>query len=170
MQMLDKTIQIACQQDIAALVDLLNTCANHLHQQGMSHWLGVYDHHSISLNLRQKTVYVLKQKSRIIGCVALGLQQADYYIDCWPEAPAADIYLTQLAVHPQHQQAGYGRLLLEHCLAIIGGRTLQLDAVAHYPALLKIYRKLGFEQIAEGIGLGDLRYLFEYRGSALISK
>ena len=144
-------IQLACQQDIPALISLLTACANHMYQQGMTHWLGVYDEQSVRQNLLQKTVYILKP--------------ADYYADCWPDVPVADFYLTQLAVHPQHQQSGYGRLLLQHCLELINGRTLQLDAVAHYPELLAFYRKAGFSEIAEGIGLGDRRYLFEYRNS-----
>ncbi len=158
-------IQLACQQDIPALVSLLTACANHMYQQGMTHWLGVYDEQSVRQNLLQKTVYILKQDSQVSGCVALGIQPADYYADCWPDVPEADFYLTQLAVHPQHQQSGYGRLLLQHCLELINGRTLQLDAVAHYPELLAFYRKAGFSEIAEGIGLGDRRYLFEYGNS-----
>jgi len=159
-------LQLACRNDVPALVSLLNQCADHMHRQGMSHWLNVYDEQSVKHNVLQKTVYVLKQKSQIIGCVALGLQPADYYADCWPQASAADFYLTQLAVHPQHQQSGYGQFLLQHCLELIGGQTLQLDAVAHYPELLNFYQKSGFKQIAQGIGLGDHRFLFEYLGSA----
>jgi len=158
-------IQLACEQDIPALVTLLTECANHMYQQGMSHWLDVYDEQSVRQNLLQKTVYVIKQDCRVIGCVALGLKPADYYADCWPQAPRSDFYLTQLAVHPEHQQAGYGRLLLQHCLGLISDRTLHLDAVAHYPQLLEFYRKSGFKQVAEGIGLGDRRYLFEYSHS-----
>lgn len=164
--MFNPQIQLACQQDAPALVRLLTACANHMYQQGMSHWLNVYDEQSVRQNLLQKTVYILKQDSQIIGCVALGIQPADYYADCWPQAPMADFYLTQLAVHPLHQQAGYGRLLLQHCLGLINERTLQLDAVAHYPQLLEFYQKSGFKQIADGIGLGDRRFLFEYSNSA----
>ena len=162
MQMVNVQIQLACQIDIPDLVSLLNHCARDMHQQGMSHWLNVYDEQSVKQNLLQKTVYVLKQKSQLIGCVALGVQPASYYTDCWPQAPDADFYLTQLAIHQQHQQSGYGRFLLQYCLELTEGRTLQLDAVAHYPELLKFYRQSGFKQIAEGIGLGDRRYLFEY--------
>ena len=164
--MTDPKIQLACWQDVDALVSLLNACANHMHQQGMSHCLDVYNAQTVRQNLLQKSVYVLEQDSKIIGCVALGIQRADYYDDCWPLAPVADFYLTQLAVLPEYQQAGYGRLLLEHCLGLVGQHTLQLDAVAHYPELLNFYRKSSFKQIAQGIGLGDLRYLFEYRASA----
>lgn len=159
-------IQLACQQDVSQLVAMLTACATHMDQLGMSHWLGVYDAASVRQNLLQKSVYVLKQNSQIIGCVALGIRPADYYVDCWPNAPEADFYLTQLAVHPDYQQAGYGQLLLQHCLNLVGTRTLHLDAVAHYPELLNFYRRAGFIQIAEGIGLGDLRCLFEYRASS----
>jgi len=160
------TIQLACQRDIASLVTILTACATHMDQLGMSHWLGVYDDASVRHNLLQKSVYVLKQDSQLIGCVALGIQPADYYVDCWADAPRADFYLTQLAVHPDYQQTGYGRLLLQHCLDLIGDRTLHLDAVVHYPALLDFYRRAGFIQIAEGVGLGDKRCLFEYRASS----
>lgn len=161
--MTDNPIQIARLQDAHALVELLTLCAQHLHQQGMSHWLSVYDAQSVRQNLLQKTVYILRQNNKIIGCAALGKKPADYYAACWPDAPTADFYLTQLAVQPAYQQAGYGRLLLQHCLTIIGNQTVQLDAVTHYPALLNFYQKAGFKKIATGIGLGDQRFLFEYQ-------
>lgn len=164
--MVNTQIQLACWQDVPAIVALLNECAEHMHQHGMSHWLNLYDDEFVRQNLLQKSVYIIKQNSQIIGCVALGLTPADHYADCWPDVSAADFYLTQLAVHPDHQQAGYGRLLLQHCLGLIGDGTMQLDAVSHYQELLNFYRKSGFKQIAEGVGLGDHRYLFEYTHSS----
>lgn len=159
-------IQLACQQDVPELVSLLNACAIHMHQNGMSHWLEVYDHAAVAENIEQKSVFILRENTNLLGCVALGTQPAAYYAECWPEAPDADFYLTQLAVHPEYQQSGYGKLLLQHCLSLIGQRTLLLDAVAHYPELLNFYRKSGFRNIAQGIGLGDQRLLFEYMHSS----
>jgi hypothetical protein len=50
-----------------------------MHQQGMSHWLNVYDVESVSQNLREKEVYVAEANDEVIGCIALGTEQASYY-------------------------------------------------------------------------------------------
>ncbi|HET8807556.1 MAG TPA: GNAT family N-acetyltransferase [Methylophaga sp.] len=158
-----RMIEAANSADIDALNILLNQCASAMASQGMRHWLGVYDKQSVTTNVQQKTVFTLRDKQRIVACVALASAPAGYYADCWPEAPKADCYLTMLAVSPDYQQQGLGKLMVQYCQRQIpAGQTLQLDAVAHYPALLDFYRQLGFQQIADGIGLGDKRYLFSW--------
>ncbi len=158
-----RIIDTASHADIDALNTLLNQCASKMANQGMGHWLGVYDKQSVTTNVQEKTVYTLRDKGRIVACVALASAPAGYYDDCWPTAPKADCYLTMLAVLPDYQQQGLGKLMVQYCqLQIPTGKTLQLDAVAHYPALLDFYRQLGFQQIADGIGLGDKRYLFSW--------
>lgn len=147
--------------DSPPLLSLLNTCTQAMHQQGMSHWLNVYDVDSVNANLQQKKVFKLIKEDMLIGCVALATQPADYYAACWPDAPPADWYLTQLAVLPAFQGEGWGQCLVQYCIEQVHPQKLQLDAVAHYPALLAFYKKLGFRQVAEGIGLGDRRFLFE---------
>jgi ribosomal protein S18 acetylase RimI-like enzyme len=138
----------------------LTHCAEALSQQGMHHWLDVYDKEEVRSNLATKRIYVLEQNECIIGCVALGTEKAAYYAQCWPDAPEADYYITQLAVDPRWQGEGFGQLLMAHCMRFVGEAHLQLDAVDHYPALLDFYKKLGFRIIATGIGLGDKRHLF----------
>lgn len=100
-----------------------------------------------------------------MGCIALGKKKADYYKDCWPEAPDADYYITQLAVSPAAQGKGYGKKLMQFCMEKVHPATIQLDAVDHYPALIRFYKSLGFQIIATGIGLGDKRHLLEYQAS-----
>lgn len=156
-------IEPATDDDISALDMLLNQCADAMATQGMQHWLGVYDKAAVAKNVQQKTVYLLRDKQQIVACVALSNAPADYYADCWPAAPRADLYLTMLAVAPAFQQQGLGKLMVQFCQQQLNkGQTLQLDAVAHYPALLDFYDRLGFQQIHEGIGLGDKRYLFSW--------
>ncbi len=156
-------IVVARINDIAALNLLLNQCADSMAAQGMPHWLGVYDEIAVASNLQQKTVYTLRDQQQIVACVALSNQPANYYVDCWPDAPKADYYLTMLAVTPDCQQRGFGKLMVQFCQRQVpAGQTLQLDAVAHYPALLDFYRRLDFKQIHQGIGLGDKRYLFSW--------
>lgn len=153
-------IRLAKASDISAITALLQSCARSMSLQGMHHWLDVYDEQSVQHNLNNKTVYVLVSDQNILGCIALGTEKADYYQDCWPQAPQADFYITQLAVSPAAQGKGYGKQLMQHCIEAIGEASLQLDAVDHYPALLRFYQSLGFSIIATGIGLGDRRHLF----------
>lgn len=155
----DPIIRPARAHDVKAMTELLQDCARAMSEQGMHHWLGVYDQESVAANLSSKSVFVLEAEDRLLGCIALGKQKAAYYQDCWPQAPTADFYITQLAVSPSAQGRGYGKKLMQHCLHIVGNASLQLDAVDHYPALIGFYQSLGFEIIATGIGLGDKRHL-----------
>ncbi len=153
-------IRKAEQRDISSITDLLILCANDMHQQGMSHWLGVYDVNAVAHNLLTKQVYILEKDDELLGCIAIGTEKAGYYNDCWPHAPDADVYITQLAVAPKKQGSGYGKQLMQFCLKQTQGKTVQLDAVDHYPALINFYKNLGFQIIATGVGLGDKRHLF----------
>ncbi|KKM74935.1 hypothetical protein LCGC14_1395330 [marine sediment metagenome] len=155
-------IRLATEKDIPAITQLLLSCTEDMAKNGMTHWLGVYDADSVAKNMKQKSVYVAVENNSILGCVALGKHKADYYADCWPDAPEASFYLTQLAVSPTAQGQGLGKALVKFCIEKIGNKSLLLDAVDHYPALLIFYKKLGFEIIATGIGLGDKRHLFAY--------
>jgi ribosomal protein S18 acetylase RimI-like enzyme len=155
-------IRRATSKDVPELVALLQSCAADMSSQGMHHWLGVYDESSVAGNLTSKMVFVLECDAKLLACIALGTEPADYYQDCWPDAPKADYYITQLAVRPDCQGSGYGKQLVQFCLQQVGHHSLQLDAVDHYPALLRFYRSLGFEVIATGIGLGDKRHLFRF--------
>lgn len=156
-------IRQARPEDTKALTQLLISCADAMSQQGMHHWQGVYTEDAVSQNLLNKHVYVLEVNDHIVGCIALGTEAAPYYRDCWPDAPAADYYITQLAVSPDAQGMGYGKTLMQFCIDKIGNACLQLDAVDHYPALVNFYRQLGFDIIATGIGLGDKRHLFLFK-------
>lgn len=154
-------IRPATISDVAAITTLLQSCARSMSDQGMHHWLGVYDEDSVRANLTDKQVFVLESDNAILGCIALGTEKAEYYSACWPQAPDADFYITQLAVSPVAQGKGYGRTLMQYCINQVGDATLQLDAVAHYPALLQFYQSLGFSMIETGVGLGDKRHLFK---------
>lgn len=155
-------IRRATSHDVPELVALLQACAANMSNQGMHHWLGVYDETIVTDNLASKTVFVLESNAELLACIALGTESADYYQDCWPDAPKADYYITQLAVRPDSQGSGYGKQLVQFCLKQVGHHSLQLDAVDHYPALLNFYQSMGFEIIATGIGLGDKRHLFRF--------
>ena len=147
--------------DTEALFQLLNQCAQALAEQGMRHWLGVYSLEAILNNLNIKKVLVLEQDHTIVGCIALSNVAADYYQRCWPQADKADIYISQFAIAPDKQKQGLGKQLINYCLRDLPAHhTVQLDAIAHYPALLDFYHRLGFRIIATGIGLGDKRHLF----------
>ncbi len=153
-------IRPAIESDVAAITSLLQSCAQSMSDQGMHHWLGVYDENAVVENLSTKQVYVFEDGNQLLGCIALGNKKAEYYSDCWPQAPDADFYITQLAVSPEARGKGYGRQLMQYCINQVDAVTLQLDAVAHYPALLQFYQSLGFTIIETGIGLGDKRHLF----------
>ena len=163
---MNQIIRKASTQDIVAVTRLLVDCAHSMSHQGMQHWIGVYDEKSVHENIMEKQVYVLEQEQHIVGCIALGEQPAAYYQDCWPDAPDADFYITQLAVRPELQGQGFGKKLVKFCIDKAGNHSLQLDAVDHYPALLEFYQRLGFSIIATGIGLGDKRHLFRYKKAA----
>lgn len=161
----DLTIRHGQPRDRDDLVALLGQCTAALSRRGMHHWRGVYDDAAVSENLRAKQVYLLERDGELVGCVAIGRNRPDYYDDCWPHAPEASYYLGQLAVHPAHQKRGYGALLVRHCLQLTTPSSVQLDAVAHYPALQEFYVRLGFQRIASGFALGDYRYLYTNRAS-----
>lgn len=160
-QMDNITIRTAVPADLMPLVQLLDSCAHHMSKQGMHHWLDVYNKDTVEANMQHKQVFVAVDDKKVVACIALGCHKADYYQDCWPQAPDADYYITQLAVAPAYQGNGLATELMKLCFNYTQNTTVQLDAVDHYPELLQFYQKLGFKIIATGIGLGDKRHLMQ---------
>jgi GNAT superfamily N-acetyltransferase len=152
-------IRRATDADAAGITALLIACAEQLAQQGMTHWQGVYHQDIVVENIKNKQVYLCEQGEDIVACVAVSSTPESYYADCWPDAPQADYYITQMAVKPSLQGKGIGKALMSFIIETLDQNTLALDAVAHYPALLDFYQQFQFKVVRTGVGLGDKRYL-----------
>lgn len=115
-------------EDVSAIAEI--------EQSGLSPWSVAQI--AAELSNQQATVLVsaLRQKGDITGWCALR-----YVL---PEGE-----LLKIAVHPQHQKMGYGKLLLSKAMnhaAEMGSKVLYLEVRAqNYPAR-ELYRSCGFHQ------------------------
>jgi len=154
------TFSLACRKWCSSTGSLLNQWCWPYASKGMSQLvLNVMMNSSCQTTmwLQKNASMYFKQKSQdLLAVWQLGLNAADYYADCWPQPHAADFYLTQLAVHIRSiNKSGYGPIFCSALFwKLIGGRQLQLDAVATLPRTAEnFYQEIRpFKQIAQGIG------------------
>jgi ribosomal-protein-alanine N-acetyltransferase len=66
-----------------------------------------------------------------------------------------DVELMTIAVDPRYRGKGVGKALMQACfsdLMMSAGKRMVLEVAADNPAAVKLYKKLGFAQIAERQG------------------
>lgn len=83
------------------------------------------------------TMFGLFEENRQIGFVAVERHDADLY------------YLEKLAVLPDSQHHGYGKLLMDHARAYVrkkGGKQISIAIINENSKLKEWYRAYGFEQ------------------------
>ena len=68
----------------------------------------------ITYDLSRDALYVMKEEGRIIGAVSLEEDPQVDRLDCWTKELLPGGELARLAVHPDHQNRGIARLLLQY--------------------------------------------------------
>lgn len=99
--------------------------------------------------LRDKTLYVAEQNSRIVGTVMyLHEQDEPYKTVNWQlptDAPVVVLHI--LAVHPSHYGTGVGRALMDYAEVVAhdrGARAIRLDTYVDNLPACRLYEKCGY--------------------------
>ncbi len=102
------------------------------------------------------------QSAGLLWCAQTnGGEVIGYAIALWL---GRDLHLDEIDVHPEHQQRGVGRALIDvvraHALAN-GAQRLTLTTFRFVPWNMPWYARLGFAQLAGGAVAGELAEIFE---------
>ena len=108
-------IELAEINDINDIMKMIHDCANDLIGKNIFQWNEKYPSRDIFLSdIEKKNLFILKNNSGIIGCIALSHEKDIEYTDVkWITKDDKNLYLHRLAVDPKFQKKGIGKLLMD---------------------------------------------------------
>ena len=145
-------LHIATADDIADLVALRIAVNQHLTAQyGKGYWSGGVTEKGVLSAMRNSAVYVARYRNRLIATLTLCTKKP-WAIDIAYFTPATKpLYLTGMAVHPDFQRQGIGRLVLKEAEAAARAwpaDAIRLDAFNAEAGAGGFYAKCGFREVA----------------------
>jgi GNAT superfamily N-acetyltransferase len=145
----------AINSDVPALAALHSAVAEELTRHfGRGHWSSAPTERSVLRELRRpkfSRIMVARSKGRIVGTLRLATKKPWAIDTAYFTEARRPLYLTGMAVHPDLQRKGVGRLLLKEAEAV--GRAwpsdaIRLDAFDAAAGAGPFYAKCGFREVA----------------------
>ena len=145
------SFRLAGPADAPALAALRSAAARHLTERyGRGHWSTETTERGAVADLRHAEVWVARRRDKILGTFRLATKKPwaidrTYFTDC-----KRPIYLTNMAVHPDMQRRGIGRLCLEQAIERVRGwpgDAIRLDAYDAEAGAGPFYAKGGFREV-----------------------
>jgi len=144
-------LQIATAEDVSDLVSLRTAVNRHLTSQyGKGHWSSGSTEKGVLFAMRHSTVYVARNRNRLIATLALSTKKPWAVDRKYFSASMRPLYLTTMAVSPDDQRRGIGRLCLDEARRIAGewpSDAIRLDAFDAAAGAGEFYRKCGFKEV-----------------------
>jgi GNAT superfamily N-acetyltransferase len=144
-------LQVAKTDDAAVIASLWVMASQHLTAKyGHGPWTGKRTEKGVLFDMRNATVYVLRRRKKIIATLTLGTKKPwaidrKYFSKC-----NRPLYLTSMAVAPDLQRQGIGRLGVEAAAKLVKqwpGDAIRLDAYDAEAGAGEFYRKCGFREV-----------------------
>jgi GNAT superfamily N-acetyltransferase len=155
-------LQPATAADAPAIASLRIATAEKLTATyGIGPWSGTTTEKMVLFDMRKSSVYIARRRGKLIAMLALGTKKPwaidrKYFSQC--DRP---LYLTDMAVTPELQRQGIGRLCVEAAKKIAKewpANAIFLDAYDAEAGAGEFYRKCGFREVGRA----------SYRGVPLI--
>ena len=108
-------IELAEINDLNDIMKMIHDCANDLIGKNIFQWNEKYPSRDIFLSdIEKKNLFILKNNSGIIGCIALSHEKDIEYNNVkWLTKDDKNLYVHRLAVDPKFQKKGIGKLLMD---------------------------------------------------------
>ena len=129
--------RLASKSDLPSLLNLLNETTKHLHGQGIQQWEYPWESEEIRADIEKERIYILENQ-RVEGTFGLKPKQTIGERILEPESR----YLYQIAIHPDFQGQGIGKMLLDFAKSI--SPIIYLDCWSKNEKLKSFYRENGF--------------------------
>ena len=142
---------LATPEDALAVAVLRTAVGEHLTSlYGKGHWSWAVSEKGMLYNMRTSKVLVARGEGGVIATLRLGTKKPwaidrSYFTDC-----RRPLYLSDMAVAPELQRQGIGRLCLEEALRIgkeWPGDAIRLDAYDGEAGAGDFYARCGFREV-----------------------
>ena len=139
--------------DRRSLVQLYRAVTKGLQKEGIDQWDWFYPNRFIiARDLSRHVTFGIKdQQGQVIGAVVVDQHQSESYNGLpWADQSGAPSCIHRLAVHPEYQGKGIGKLLLqfaEERASEQGATSMRLDVYSANPGAVRMYEKAGYVQV-----------------------
>lgn len=108
-------IKKALKQDLEQLLSIVNSCGQHLIEQGIFQWNEKYPSKEVLLeDIELQQIWKLEEENTIIGLIVLTeIEDLAYKQVKWLTKNQKNLYIHRLAVHPNFQGKGYAQKLMD---------------------------------------------------------
>jgi GNAT superfamily N-acetyltransferase len=144
----------AAESDAAALAALHRAVADHLTRQyGPGQWSGAPTENGVLRDLKRPKfarILIARSGKRIVGTLKLATKKPWAIDVAYFTKVGRPLYLTGMAVHPDHQRNGVGRVLLQQAETVARewpADAIRLDAFDAEAGAGRFYAKCGFREI-----------------------
>jgi GNAT superfamily N-acetyltransferase len=171
---LNHQIVVATEADAVPLAALHKAVADHLTQQyGQGRWSSAPTERGVLVGLRKpkfSRTLTMRRNGQIIATLRLATKKPWAIDTKYFTESKRPLYLTGMAVHPDFQGKGIGRLLLKGAEAAARAwpaDTIRLDAFDAKAGAAQFYAKCGFREVARVSYKGNPLIYFELMLPAL---
>ncbi len=141
--------------DINSILNITKSCALYMIQNEIYQWNEHYpDRGSFISDAENQELYVYVKKSKVIACISLCIHMDKVYLPVkWKTKNNNNLYIHRLAVHPDFQKKGIGKILMDFAEKYATEKkfvSVRLDTFSVNKRNLKFYESRGYERL-EGI-------------------
>src|SRR5580658_4280105 len=144
-------LEVATAKDASDLVALRAAVNLRLiAQYGKGYWAAGLSEKGVLFAMRTSTVYVARSRGRLIATLALSTRKPWAIDKKYFSASRRPLYLTSMAVGPDDQRQGLGKLCIEEACRIARkwpSDALRLDAWDAEAGAGRFYQKCGFREV-----------------------
>ena len=141
----------ATADDAMAIASLRARVARSLTLQfGKGHWSSGGTERGVLFDMRGSMVCVARSRNRLIATLRLSTKKPWAVDKAYFSACKRPLYLTSMAVEPEMQRKGIGRLCVEEAMTIARAwpaDAIRLDAYDAQAGAGEFYRKCGFREV-----------------------
>lgn len=148
----DVSVRLAEQSDIAGLTTLLSDCISNMNAIGLDQWDEIYPgEKKIWSDILGKQLYVFFGDDQLVASLVLNdYQDPEYSEIAWRYPSAKVAVVHRLMVSPTHEGNGFASTAMrfaEDEAVRQGYTTIRLDAFSVNQRALRLYQRLGYEDV-----------------------
>jgi len=160
-------LQPATADDVAELVLLQNAVAQDLTSRyGKGHWSSNVSERGMRFAMTKATVYAARYRKRLVAMLALSPRKPWAIDKTYFSESKRPLYLTSMAVAPDKQRKGIGRLCIEGARDMARkwpGDAIRLDAYDAAAGGGEFYQKCGFQEVGRATYRNNPLIYFEMK-------
>lgn len=152
-------IEKATLRQLETIVRLYRACGQKMLEQGFDNWGDFYPPVDlIQEDIESATLFCLLEEEQLLGIIVLNeVQPIQFERVQWQYPTTKYLIVHRLAVAVEAQKRGYAQYLMQFAEQYAQKKAytvIRLDAYSINEALLKFYRRLGYQSTKETISLG----------------